>query len=67
MMVDYLLTPCLPSIELTWMDVPSNKLLEPIVCMVRNTFIDLFNVRKFTEDFGLRGTGFFILFYFTFI
>uniref|UniRef100_A0A4W5QDF9 Spastin/Vps4 C-terminal domain-containing protein n=1 Tax=Hucho hucho TaxID=62062 RepID=A0A4W5QDF9_9TELE len=37
MMVDYLLTPCLPSIELTWMDVPSDKLLEPIICMVRNT------------------------------
>ncbi|KAM9442929.1 LOW QUALITY PROTEIN: solute carrier family 6 member 4a [Salvelinus alpinus] len=31
--VDYLLTPCLPSIELTWMDVPSAKLLEPTVCM----------------------------------
>lgn len=38
-MVDDLLTPCSPgdpaAIEMTWMDVPSDKLLEPIVCMVR--------------------------------
>ena len=38
MTVDDLLTPCSPgdpaAIELTWMDVPSDKLLEPIVCMV---------------------------------
>lgn len=38
MMVDDLLTPCSPgdpaAIEMTWMDVPSDKLLEPIVCMV---------------------------------
>ncbi|CAB1321784.1 unnamed protein product, partial [Coregonus sp. 'balchen'] len=37
LMVDYLLTPCLPgdpaAIELTCMDVPNDKLLEPIVCM----------------------------------
>lgn len=40
-MVDDLLTPCSPgdpaAIEMTWMDVPSDKLLEPIVCMVRRT------------------------------
>lgn len=40
LMVDDLLTPCSPgdpaAIELTWMDVPSDKLLEPIVCMVRH-------------------------------
>lgn len=39
-MVDDLLTPCSPgdpaAIEMTWMDVPSDKLLEPIVCMVRS-------------------------------
>lgn len=39
-MVDDLLTPCSPgdpaAIEMTWMDVPSDKLLEPIVCMVRD-------------------------------
>lgn len=39
--VDDLLTPCSPgdpaAIEMTWMDVPSDKLLEPIVCMVRYT------------------------------
>lgn len=37
-MVDDLLTPCSPgdpaAVEMTWMDVPSDKLLEPIVCMV---------------------------------
>lgn len=40
-MVDDLLTPCSPgdpaAVEMTWMDVPSDKLLEPIVCMVRYT------------------------------
>ncbi|KTF79933.1 hypothetical protein cypCar_00019635 [Cyprinus carpio] len=39
-MVDDLLTPCSPgdpdAIEMTWMDVPGDKLLEPIVCMVRS-------------------------------
>lgn len=34
-----LLTPCSPgdpnAIEMTWMDVPGEKLLEPVVCMVR--------------------------------
>ncbi|KAM9453923.1 vacuolar protein sorting-associated protein 4A-like [Salvelinus alpinus] len=61
--VDYLLTPCLPSIELTWMDVPGNKLREPIICMsdiLRSLSTttqptvkmeDLFKVRKF------RGLG----------
>nr|XP_049578989.1 vacuolar protein sorting-associated protein 4A isoform X3 [Syngnathus scovelli] len=37
-MVDDLLTPCSPgdpdALEMTWVDVPSDKLLEPIVCMV---------------------------------
>lgn len=36
--VDDLLTPCSPgdpgAIEMTWMDVPGDKLLEPVVCMV---------------------------------
>lgn len=45
-MVDDLLTPCSPgdpaAIEMTWMDVPSDKLLEPIVCMVR--YISIFLV-----------------------
>lgn len=43
-MVDDLLTPCSPgdpaAIEMTWMDVPSDKLLEPIVCMVRPTHMN---------------------------
>lgn len=36
--VDDLLTPCSPgdpgAIEMTWMEVPSDKLMEPVVCMV---------------------------------
>uniref|UniRef100_A0A673HZ74 vesicle-fusing ATPase n=1 Tax=Sinocyclocheilus rhinocerous TaxID=307959 RepID=A0A673HZ74_9TELE len=69
-MVDDLLTPCSPgdpdAIEMTWMDVPSDKLLEPIVCMsdmlrslatTRPTVNteDLLKVKKFTEDFGQEG------------
>uniref|UniRef100_A0A3B4ZBB4 vesicle-fusing ATPase n=1 Tax=Stegastes partitus TaxID=144197 RepID=A0A3B4ZBB4_9TELE len=69
-MVDDLLTPCSPgdpaAIEMTWMDVPSDKLLEPIVCMsdmlrslstTRPTVNteDLLKVKKFTEDFGMEG------------
>lgn len=37
--VDDLLTPCSPgdpnAVEMTWMDVPGEKLLEPVVSMVR--------------------------------
>lgn len=37
-MIDDLLTPCSPgdpgAMEMTWMDVPGDKLLEPVVCMV---------------------------------
>ncbi|CAB1313928.1 unnamed protein product [Coregonus sp. 'balchen'] len=67
LMVDDLLTPCSPgdpaAIELTWMDVPSDKLLEPISDMLRSLSTtrptvnteDLFKVRKFTEDFGQEG------------
>lgn len=37
--VDDLLTPCSPgapgAIEMSWMDVPSDKLYEPVVTMVR--------------------------------
>lgn len=44
-MVDDLLTPCSPgdpgAIEMTWMDVPGDKLLEPVVCMVRKDFLFL--------------------------
>jgi len=43
--VDDLLTPCSPgdpqAIEMTWMDVPGEKLLEPIVSMV-SMFLVLF-------------------------
>ncbi|XP_061138193.1 vacuolar protein sorting-associated protein 4A isoform X2 [Syngnathus typhle] len=69
-MVDDLLTPCSPgdpdALEMTWVDVPSDKLLEPIVCMTDmlrslsttrptvNTE-DLLKVKKFTEDFGMEG------------
>uniref|UniRef100_A0A8B9J5U6 vesicle-fusing ATPase n=1 Tax=Astyanax mexicanus TaxID=7994 RepID=A0A8B9J5U6_ASTMX len=70
MTVDDLLTPCSPgdpaAIEMTWMDVPGDKLLEPIVCMAdmlrslattRPTVNaeDLLKVKKFTEDFGQEG------------
>lgn len=38
-MVEDLLTPCSPrdpsALEMTWMDVPGDKLLEPVVSMVR--------------------------------
>ncbi|CAH2323967.1 vacuolar sorting-associated 4A [Pelobates cultripes] len=68
--VDDLLTPCSPgdpgAIEMTWMEVPSDKLLEPVVCMsdmlrslatTRPTVNsdDLLKVKKFTEDFGQEG------------
>ncbi|KAI1235646.1 hypothetical protein IHE44_0002530 [Lamprotornis superbus] len=69
-LVDDLLTPCSPgdpgAIEMTWMEVPSDKLMEPIVCMsdmlrslatTRPTVNDedLLKVKKFTEDFGQEG------------
>uniref|UniRef100_A0A8B9L529 vesicle-fusing ATPase n=1 Tax=Astyanax mexicanus TaxID=7994 RepID=A0A8B9L529_ASTMX len=68
--VDDLLTPCSPgdpnAIEMTWVDVPGDKLLEPIVCMVdmqrsldktKPTVNeeDLEKLKKFTEDFGQEG------------
>uniref|UniRef100_A0A8B9EJE5 vesicle-fusing ATPase n=1 Tax=Anser cygnoides TaxID=8845 RepID=A0A8B9EJE5_ANSCY len=70
LIVDDLLTPCSPgdpgAIEMTWMEVPSDKLMEPIVCMsdmlrslatTRPTVNaeDLLKVKKFTEDFGQEG------------
>ncbi|KAM4894365.1 vacuolar protein sorting-associated protein 4A isoform 1-T1 [Sylvia borin] len=68
--VDDLLTPCSPgdlgATEMTWMEVPSDKLMEPIVCkadMLRSLATtrptvnveDLLKVKKFTEDFGQEG------------
>uniref|UniRef100_A0A4W2EC78 Vacuolar protein sorting 4 homolog B n=1 Tax=Bos indicus x Bos taurus TaxID=30522 RepID=A0A4W2EC78_BOBOX len=68
--VDDLLTPCSPgdpgAIEMTWMDVPGDKLLEPVVCMsdmLRSLSStkptvnehDLLKLKKFTEDFGQEG------------
>ncbi|XP_051944599.1 vacuolar protein sorting-associated protein 4B isoform X1 [Hippocampus zosterae] len=65
-----LLTPCSPgdpnAIEMTWIDVPGEKLLEPTVCMsdmlrsLSNTKPtvneqDLHKLKKFTEDFGQEG------------
>ncbi|XP_077376613.1 vacuolar protein sorting-associated protein 4B isoform X2 [Festucalex cinctus] len=65
-----LLTPCSPgdpnAIEMTWIDVPGEKLLEPVVCMadmlrsLANTKPtvneqDLGKLKKFTEDFGQEG------------
>ncbi|XP_034282590.1 vacuolar protein sorting-associated protein 4A [Pantherophis guttatus] len=69
-LVDDLLTPCSPgdpgALEMTWMEVPGDKLLEPLVCMsdmlrslatTRPTVNaeDLLKVKKFTEDFGQEG------------
>ncbi|XP_041790885.1 vacuolar protein sorting-associated protein 4B-like [Chelmon rostratus] len=68
--VEDLLTPCSPgdpdAIEMTWIDVPGEKLLEPVVCMadmmrsVTSTKPtvneqDLEKLKKFTEDFGQEG------------
>ncbi|KAE8597721.1 hypothetical protein XENTR_v10016576 [Xenopus tropicalis] len=67
---DDLLTPCSPgdpnAIEMTWMDVPGDKLFEPVVCMsdmlkslahTKPTVNeeDLAKLKKFTEDFGQEG------------
>ncbi|TKS75053.1 Vacuolar protein sorting-associated protein 4B [Collichthys lucidus] len=68
--VEDLLTPCSPNdvnaVEMTWMDVPGEKLMEPTVCMadmlrsLANTKPtvneqDLEKLKKFTEDFGQEG------------
>lgn len=68
--VDDLLTPCSPgepgAIEMTWMDVAGDKLLEPPVTkrdVLRSLSTskptvneeDLDKLRKFTEDFGQEG------------
>uniref|UniRef100_A0A8C7XZ05 vesicle-fusing ATPase n=1 Tax=Oryzias sinensis TaxID=183150 RepID=A0A8C7XZ05_9TELE len=68
--VDDLLTPCSPgdpgAMEMAWMEVPGDRLLEPIVCMadmlrsVGSTKPtvneqDLEKLKKFTEDFGQEG------------
>lgn len=68
--IDDLLTPCSPgdpnAIEMTWMEVPGEKLLEPVVSMadmlrsLSNTKPtvneqDLEKLKKFTEDFGQEG------------
>ncbi|XP_036273358.1 vacuolar protein sorting-associated protein 4B isoform X2 [Pipistrellus kuhlii] len=68
--VDDLLMPCSPgdpgAIEMTWVDVPGDKLLEPIVSMgdmLRSLSStkptvnehDLLKLKKFSEDFGQEG------------
>lgn len=65
-----MLTPCLPgepgAIKMSWMDVPSDKLLEPKVSMsdmlsslanAKPTVNDndLDKLKKFMEDFGQEG------------
>ncbi|XP_067640466.1 vacuolar protein sorting-associated protein 4 [Eurosta solidaginis] len=68
--VDDLLVPCSPgdqsAVEMSWVDVPSDKLFEPPVtmrdmlkCLSRTkpsvNEDDLVKLRKFTEDFGQEG------------
>ncbi|KAG8249515.1 Vacuolar protein sorting-associated protein 4 [Homalodisca vitripennis] len=68
--VDDLLTPCSPgshgAVEMTWMDVPGDKLYEPPVTMsdmLRSLATskptvnddDMAKLRKFQEDFGQEG------------
>ncbi|XP_070574847.1 vacuolar protein sorting-associated protein 4-like [Ptychodera flava] len=68
--VDDLLEPCSPgapgAIAMTWMDVPGEKLLEPVVTMsdmlrslssTKPTVndADLDKLKKFTDDFGQEG------------
>ncbi|XP_053715197.1 vacuolar protein sorting-associated protein 4B-like [Synchiropus splendidus] len=68
--VEDLLTPCSPgdpnAVAMTWVDVPGDKLLEPVVSMadmlrsLSNTKPtvneqDLEKLKKFTEDFGQEG------------
>uniref|UniRef100_A0AAQ6A571 vesicle-fusing ATPase n=1 Tax=Amphiprion ocellaris TaxID=80972 RepID=A0AAQ6A571_AMPOC len=68
--VDDLLTPCSPgdpnAVPMTWMEVPGEKLLEPVVSMtdmLRSLSStkptvneqDLDKLKKFTEDFGQEG------------
>uniref|UniRef100_A0A452ICU7 Spastin/Vps4 C-terminal domain-containing protein n=1 Tax=Gopherus agassizii TaxID=38772 RepID=A0A452ICU7_9SAUR len=69
-LVEDMLTPCSPgdpnAIEMTWMDVPGDKLLEPVVSMadmLRSLAStkptvneqDLEKLTKFTKDFGQEG------------
>uniref|UniRef100_A0A8C8CEB5 vesicle-fusing ATPase n=1 Tax=Oncorhynchus tshawytscha TaxID=74940 RepID=A0A8C8CEB5_ONCTS len=69
-LVDDFLTPCSPGdpngVEMTWMEVPGEKLCEPVVCMsdmLRSLSStkptvndhDLDKLRKFTDDFGQEG------------
>lgn len=68
--VDDLLTPCSPgapgALEMSWMDVPGDKLLEPVVSMsdllmslsTQKATVnsdDLKKLEKFTDDFGQEG------------
>jgi len=70
LIVDDLWTPCSPgapgAVEMSWLEVPGDKLLEPMVtmsdmlaslanCKPTVNDDDLLKLRKFTEDFGQEG------------
>jgi vacuolar protein-sorting-associated protein 4 len=70
LIVNDLLTPCSPgdpgAVEMSWMDVDGDKLLEPLISMrdMLNSLhtqkptvneADLVKQKKFTEDFGQEG------------
>lgn len=57
-MIDDLLTPCSPgdpgAMEMTWMDVPGDKLLEPVVCMVSGRLGERLHRAQKTGVLGLK-------------
>lgn len=70
--VDDLLTPCSPgspgAMEMSWVEVPGDKLLEPVVCMndmllslqnckANASDADIIKLKSFMESFGQEGSS----------